>query len=98
VIFEKTVIYLTNIDKKWEASHFDKASSFYWVADQSYCVSNSPVAKFAPEQVTPSAAQNYSIRLFVRPFHFTQTRMSASAATVSEMIIHPHGCFVDCIF
>ncbi len=67
VILDNTAICLTNIGRKWEASHFDKAASFYWVADQPYRVSDSPGAKFVPAQVLASSERKYSIRLFVRP-------------------------------
>jgi hypothetical protein len=67
VILGYTAICLTNIGEKWEASHFDKASSFNWVADQPYRVSDSPGAKFVPAQVLASSERKYSIRLFVRP-------------------------------
>lgn len=67
VIFPTTAICLTTIGEKWTSSHFDKASSFYWIADQPYRVSNLPGAKFVPAQVLPSSEKKHQIRLFVRP-------------------------------
>jgi hypothetical protein len=67
VILPTTAIRLTDIGEKWAASHFHKGSSFYWVADQPYRVSDLPGAKFVPAQVLPSSERKYSIRLFVRP-------------------------------
>src|ERR1700687_2856449 len=67
VILDNTAICLTNIGRKWEASHFHKAASFYWVAGQPYRVSDSPGAKFVPAQVLAGSERKYSIRLFVRP-------------------------------
>jgi hypothetical protein len=67
VILPTTAICLTDIGEKWAASHFHKGSSFYWVADQPYRVSDLPGAKFVPAQVLPSSERKYSIRLFVRP-------------------------------
>jgi hypothetical protein len=67
VIFERTAICLTNIGEKWKASHFDKASSFYWVADQPYHVSDGRGGSFLPTRVREGSALNYWIRLFVRP-------------------------------
>jgi hypothetical protein len=67
VIFESTAICLAYIGEKGDFSHFDKASSFYWVADKPYRVSDSVGAKFVPAQVLPSSERKHSIQLFVRP-------------------------------
>jgi len=67
VLFENTAICLTNIGPKWTVSHFHKTSSFYWVADKPYRVSDSIGAKFVPAEVLPSSRHKHSIRLFVRP-------------------------------
>ncbi len=66
-IFDKTAICLASIGAKWKSSHFDKASSFYWVADKPYRVSDSIGATFVPAEVLPSSGPKRSIRLFVRP-------------------------------
>ena len=64
--FEKTAVCLTTIGKKWDASHFRDASSFYWVAKKAYGVSDAPGAKFLPARVRDGSRQSYWIRLFVR--------------------------------
>jgi hypothetical protein len=67
VILDNTAICLTTIGKKLDASHFDRAASFYWVADQPYQVSDVPGTEFVPAQALPGGERKYSIRLFVRP-------------------------------
>jgi|SRR5690242_20817592 hypothetical protein len=66
LIFENTAICLTDIGKKWGASHFHNGSSFYWVAKRAYRVSDGP-GSFLPTRVRNANYYNYWIRLFVRP-------------------------------
>jgi hypothetical protein len=65
-IFENTAICLTDIGEKWKASFFHKGSSFYWVADKPYRVSDSIGAKFVPAEILPSSERTHSIQLFAR--------------------------------
>jgi hypothetical protein len=65
-IFENTAICLADIGEKWKASFFHKGSSFYWVADKPYRVSDGP-GGFLPARVRDGSYHNYWIRLFVRP-------------------------------
>jgi hypothetical protein len=67
VIFENTALCLTDIGKKWGASHFHNGSSFYLVANKPYRVSDSIGAKFVPAEVLPSSEHRHSLRLFARP-------------------------------
>jgi hypothetical protein len=67
VIFPRAAICLAEIDKAEQKSYFQNGARFCWVADKPYQVSDAPMARFVPPQVTAPRGKEYSIRLFARP-------------------------------
>jgi hypothetical protein len=67
LISSSSVACLANIGEPPNTSHFEKASTFCWVAERLYHVSDGGFATFLPTQVIGSSQKNYPIHLFVRP-------------------------------
>lgn len=67
VIFPKIALCFAEIGKAEQKSHFRNAARFCWAAEQPYQVSDAPLARFVPAEVTAPRPKEYSIRLFARP-------------------------------
>lgn len=52
VIFPKIALCFAEIGKAEQKSHFRNAARFCWAAEQPYQVSDAPLARFVPAEVT----------------------------------------------
>ncbi len=67
VLFLDVVICLARLGSPPQASHFARGSTFCWVADQPYHVSENSFSPAVPAMVIGPAAERLPIHLFVRP-------------------------------
>jgi hypothetical protein len=65
-IFPLAVACFTTIGDPPQSSHFEKASSFCWVAERPYQVSDGELVQFVPREVIRRPADGRTIHLFVR--------------------------------
>src|SRR3954470_11266045 len=66
VIFPDVVLCLATVGRPPHLSHFEHGSSFCWVADKPYRVSDDEHYKFVPREVVGGHAGGRVIHLFVR--------------------------------
>jgi len=67
IIWPDVALCLTDIGEPPRMSHFDRGSSFNWVADKPYKVSNERHTSFVPAEVVAGSEPRRAIKLFVRP-------------------------------
>jgi hypothetical protein len=67
LIFSASAACLVNIGEPPKNSHFEKASTFCWMAERLYYVNDETFAHFLPVQAVGSSKKNCPIHLFVRP-------------------------------
>src|SRR5437588_352560 len=66
VVFPDVVLCLATVGEPPRLSHFENGSSFCWVADKPYRVSDDEHARFVPREVVGPQAKGREIHLFVR--------------------------------
>ena len=67
LIFPDAAVCLARLGEKPNASHFESASQFCWVAERAYEVSDRPFAEFVPAQVVGQAGAARDISLYAQP-------------------------------
>ncbi|HEX3939374.1 MAG TPA: hypothetical protein VHX43_17865 [Xanthobacteraceae bacterium] len=72
LIFPENIVCMAAIGAAPNASHFEGASRFCWVADQPFWVDDQGAPYFVPSQVVGSSEPRLPIQLFVRVPHAQQ--------------------------